>query len=258
MKNKELKKVAIDSTEKISVNNKDFEFCEFPFKHFVLDNFLNEDLAQKCLQSFPKEDDPSWEKTNDKNIEIKKRSTWKSEFDIPENIVDLVRILNSSLFIEKIGELFDIPKLMPDPYFTGGGLNETTKGGLLDVHIDGNYHDASGLNRRMNAIFFLNPNWKDKWGGQFGLYDSKGNVCLKEVSPIHNRLLVFDTSDISFHGLPNPLKCPKNITRKSVILYYYTKSRRPGNQNSFEKPHSALWKKKGLKDKKGKTEREYY
>ena len=68
---------------------------------------------------------------------------------------------------------------MPDPYFTGGGLNETAKGGLLDVHIDGNYHDASGLNRRMNAIFFLNPDWNDEWGGQFGLYDSKGEECLK-------------------------------------------------------------------------------
>ena len=80
----------------------------------------------------------------------------------------------------------------------------------------------------------------------------------KKFSPIHNRLLVFDTSDISFHGLPNPLSCPKNVTRKSVILYYYTKSSRPENQNSFEKPHSALWKKKGLKDKKGKIERDYY
>lgn len=258
MNNQQLKRIALDCVDKISRDNKDINFSTFPFKHCVLDKFLDEDLAQKCLESFPNEDDPSWEKTDDKDIEIKKRTTWKSEFDIPDNIVDLVRILNSSLFIQKIGELFDIPKLMPDPYFTGGGLNETSKGGLLDVHIDGNYHDASGLNRRMNAIFFLNPDWNDEWGGQFGLYDSKGNECLKEVSPIFNRLLVFDTSDISFHGLPNPLSCPKNVTRKSVILYYYTKSSRPKNQNSFEKPHSALWKKKGLKDKKGKIERDHY
>ena len=250
MKNKELRQIAIESTEKISLQNKDLEFSEFPFKHCVLDNFMPEAFAESCLESFPGTDDASWEETNDKDIEIKKRSTWKSEFDLPDNIVDLVRILNSSLFIEKVGELFEIPKLMPDPYFTGGGLNETVQGGLLDVHVDGNYHDASGLNRRINAIFFFNPSWNDDWGGQFGLYDSKGNECLKKVSPIHNRLLIFDTSDISFHGLPDPVTCPKEITRKSLILYYYTKETRPENQNNFSEPHSALWKKKGLKDPK--------
>jgi hypothetical protein len=60
-------------------------------------------------------------------------------------IVDAVRVLNSSLFLKSVSEIFDIPKLMPDPYFSGGGLNVTVSGGLLDVHVDGNYHDASGL-----------------------------------------------------------------------------------------------------------------
>ena len=49
---------------------------------------------------------------------------------------------------------------MPDPYFTGGGLNITERGGLLDVHVDGNYHDASGLNRRLNILIYFNPGWK--------------------------------------------------------------------------------------------------
>ncbi len=63
-----------------------------------------------------------------------------------------------------LAELFEIPKLVPDPYFTGGGLNITMPGGLLDVHVDGNYHDATGLNRRMNVILYLNPNWQKRVG----------------------------------------------------------------------------------------------
>ena len=90
-----------------------------------------------------------WEKSNIKSIEIKYRSNWNSEFDIPEYMACLVRILNSSIFLKALSKVFSIPKLMPDPYFTGGGLNVTEKGGLLDVHVDGNYHDASGLNRRL-------------------------------------------------------------------------------------------------------------
>jgi len=258
MKNNELKKLALSCIEKLSPDYNEFIYSENPFNHFIVDNFLPKDLAEKCLASFPPSGDSNWKATNDADIEIKQRSNWKSEFDIPENIVDVVRILNSSLNLERLGNILNIPKLMPDPYFTGGGLNESSKGGLLDVHIDGNYHDASGLNRRVNAILFLNPDWKEEWRGHFGLYDEKGEKCIKKILPSFNRLLVFDTSDISFHGLPEAIDCPEGTTRKSIILYYYTKSSRPGDQKKFNRPHSALWKKKGTKDKKGNIEREYY
>ena len=90
----------------------------------------------------------------------------------------------------------------------------TTSGGLLDVHIDGNYHDATGLNRRINAILYLNPDWQLGWGGELGLYDSHGDVCLKEVAPLFNRIVIFDSHDASFHGLPAPLAFPEGKSRK--------------------------------------------
>ena len=256
MKNIELKLLAENSIDKIDLK-KNSCFFEDPYQHFIIDNFLPTDLALKCLESFPAKTDSTWENTHDEDIEIKKRSDWKSEFDIPENIIDVVRILNSSLFLYKLSEIFRIPKLMSDPYFTGGGLNITERGGLLDVHIDGNYHDASGLNRRLNVILFLNPQWKSEWGGEFCLYDEKGDKCLKKILPDFSRLLAFETSDISYHGLPDPLNCPEDVSRHSIILYYYTKDDRPSNHNRFKKPHSALWKKRGGKDKKGNIERDY-
>ena len=258
MKNAELKKIAEECCNKLDVTHKELEYSNEPFKHFIINNFLPEKLAEDCLKSFPASNDETWQREEDEDIEIKKRSTWKSEFDIPDNVIDVVRIFNSSLFLNPTGRILGIPKLIPDPYFTGGGLNESTRGGLLDVHIDGNYHDASGLNRRVNAILFLNHNWKEKWGGHFCLYDAEGSKCIKKVLPSFNKLLVFDTSDISFHGLPNPIDCPEEISRKSIILYYYSKSERPKGQTELKKPHSALWKKRSLKDKKGNTEREYY
>jgi Rps23 Pro-64 3,4-dihydroxylase Tpa1-like proline 4-hydroxylase len=131
------------------------------------------------------------------------------------------------MVLKAMSSLFSIAKIIPDPYFSGGGLNVTKPGGLLDVHVDGNYHDATGLNRRLNAILYLNPNWAEDWGGEFGLYDENGNKCLKTVAPLFNRLVIFDTHDKSFHGLPNPLNFPEGEERKSIILYYYTKEKRP-------------------------------
>jgi Rps23 Pro-64 3,4-dihydroxylase Tpa1-like proline 4-hydroxylase len=233
------------------------QFFEEPFKHIVIDNFFPEELAKQCLDSFPSLDDPIWDRSNDPEIEIKLRTNWKSEFDIPDGILPAIRILNSSVFLKAMAQRIGIPKLIPDPYFTGGGLNATVRGGLLDVHIDGNYHDATGLNRRINAIVYLNPGWQQGWGGEFGLYDKTGDVCLKEVAPLFNRLVIFDTHDYSFHGLPNPLNFPEGDARRSIILYYYTKDARPSDQIQVQDPHSALWKKKNITDKRGNKTRDY-
>ena len=241
--------------KKIKDSKKNINYFTKPYKHLVIDNFFDKKLINQCLKNFPNTLDKSWEFTNDKDIEVKYRSKWASEFDIPEGIIDAVRIMNGADFLKSVSEMFKIKKLIPDPYFTGGGLNVTKKGGLLDVHVDGNYHDATGLNRRLNALLFLNKNWTPKWGGEFGLYDSKGEKCLKKIEPIFNRLVVFDTHDTSWHGLPDPITFPDDNPRKSILLYYYTKEERSPDQIKIKKPHSALWKKRGEKDKKGKKTR---
>ncbi|MCZ8173460.1 MAG: 2OG-Fe(II) oxygenase, partial [Brevundimonas sp.] len=164
---------------------------------------------------------------------------------------------NSAMFLQAMGERLGIDKLVPDPYFTGGGLNVTTKSGLLDVHVDGNYHDATGLNRRVNALLYLNHDWKPEWGGEFGIYDNAGENCVKKVAPLFNRLVIFDSHDRSYHGLPDPLNFPDGEYRRSVILYYYTKEPRPASQITTEAPHSALWKKRGFVDKRGNKTREF-
>lgn len=253
----ELKEEAHACSKKIQCAVENADFFEFPYKHLVLDNFFSNRLAQRCLDHFPGMNESSWEFANDKDIEIKYRSLWQSEFDIPEGIVDAVRVLNSAPILRAMSDRFKIQKIIPDPYFTGGGLNVTKSGGLLDVHVDGNYHDATGLNRRLNALVYLNPNWQSGWGGEFGVYDEKGEVCLKEIAPLFNRLIIFDTHDKSFHGLPSPLNFPPDELRRSILLYYYTKEPRPDSQVAIIEPHSALWKKRNLNDKRGNKTREY-
>jgi Rps23 Pro-64 3,4-dihydroxylase Tpa1-like proline 4-hydroxylase len=251
----ELKAMAETCSRKVEQVKTSGNYSDEPFKYFYIDDFLDEQLARDCLANFPAIDAAEWQRANDADIEVKQRTTWKSEFDIPDGLVNAVRILNSSLFLEAMSKVLDINKIVPDPYFTGGGLNATIRGGLLDVHVDGNYHDATGLNRRINALVYLNPDWKPEWGGEFGIYDSKGENCVKRIAPLFNRLVVFDSHDFSFHGLPDPLNFPEGKARRSIILYYYTKEPRPQHLTVVEEPHSALWKKRDLNDKKGNKTR---
>jgi Rps23 Pro-64 3,4-dihydroxylase Tpa1-like proline 4-hydroxylase len=259
MNQKELKGVAESCAEKVKNTVCNEGYFESPFKHLVIDDFLPFEMAQACLSAFPASSQgmAGWDYQDDKDIEVKYRTNWSSEFDIPDCVLPIVRILNSSLFLKAMQSRFEINKIVPDPYFSGGGLNVTEPGGLLDVHVDGNYHDATGLNRRLNAILYLNPGWQDDWGGEFGLYDEGGLRCVKKVAPLFNRLVIFDTHDKSYHGLPDALNFPEGNSRKSLILYYYTKAPRPEHLIELDSPHSALWVRRGMTDKRGNKTRDF-
>ena len=253
----DLKQIASQCAYLVQNSRNEGNFFDEPFKHIVINNFLPHHIAEQLLKEFPASNDPGWERTKDTGIEVKARSVWSSEFDIPDGLVDVIRILNSALMLRAMSKVLEIPKLMPDPYYTGGGLNLSEKNGLLDVHVDGNYHDASGMNRRVNLLFYLNPNWQSNWGGEFGIYDNDGETLVKSVEPIMNRCVIFDTHDNSYHGLPNPIDFPQHDPRRSILLYYYTVAPRPGDQIKVKEPHSALWKSKGFLDKKGQKTRDF-
>ena len=56
-----------------------------------------------------------------------------------------------------------------------------------------------------------------------------------------NRAVVFNTTDWSWHGHPEPLRCPPGWTRRSIALYYYSNGR-PDAECSAS--HGVLWKER--------------
>jgi hypothetical protein len=42
----------------------------------------------------------------------------------------------------------------------------------------------------------------------------------KSVAPVFNRAILFDTTQNAWHGLPEPILCPEDITRNSLAVYY--------------------------------------
>ena len=108
-------------------------------------------------------------------------------------------------------------------------MKKKKKGGFLKVHSDFNLHPQLNLNRRLNLLLYLNKDWKEEWGGHLELWDKDMKSCKVKISPNFNKLVIFNTTDYSFHGHPNPLACPEDVTRKSLALYYYTNGR-PSNE----------------------------
>jgi len=80
------------------------------------------------------------------------------------------------------------------------------------------------LERRVNLLIYLNPGWRDEYGGQLELWNEAMTSRVKSVVPELNRCVIFDTTSKSYHGNPNPVNHPQGQSRKSIALYYYTAS----------------------------------
>ena len=134
-------------------------------------------------------------------------------------------------FSEMIGA-----KLIPDPWFPkrlwGGGLHEIEQGGFLGMHVDFNVHPEN-VYRRANLLLYLNRNWE--WGGALQLTDELESKVVS-IRPEFNTAVLFETSDKSWHGHPEPLDCPDDVTRKSIAVYYYTREGKPN------KAHSTIYR----------------
>jgi Rps23 Pro-64 3,4-dihydroxylase Tpa1-like proline 4-hydroxylase len=209
-----------------------------PFPHIVLDDFMDEELANFCLREFPPH--PSSIREYARNQENK-----KFEYN-PEILSPSLRsffyCFNSAPFIEFLQNLTGINGLIPDPYFAGGGLHEVANGGHLSIHADFNHHQAMDLERRINVLIYLNRDWKEEYGGCFEIWDRSMSQCSLRVIPLFNRCVVFSTSSTSFHGNPEPVNHPQGVSRRSIALYYYTatwdKSRREHSTQFKVRPDS--------------------
>jgi Rps23 Pro-64 3,4-dihydroxylase Tpa1-like proline 4-hydroxylase len=193
-----------------------------PFPHIVFDNFFTEDVAKQLSDEIPPSDSNVWFQYNNK-IENKYVCNHWDRF--PALTYKVFSYLSSPEFTSKISELTGIFPLVADIGLHGGGWHVHTKGGLLNVHKDYSIHPKLKLERALNIIVYLTPDWDVSWGGGLGLWTEKDNQpdkLIQHVDCLFNRAVLFDTRKDSWHGLPEPIKCPEDKRRTSIALYYLT------------------------------------
>lgn len=155
----------------------------------------------------------------------------------------LIEGLNSAPFLDFLERVTGIEGLLPDPYLEGGGVHRIRRGGFLKIHTDFNWHRRLRVHRRLNLLLYLNSDWEEDWGGALEFWDPEVQACQKRILPIFNRMVVFSTSDESYHGHPEPLACPSGRERVSIALYYYT-SQRPAAEIRFSASEMTNYKER--------------
>ena len=207
-----------------------------PFPHTHFDDFFDAAVVDGVLKEFPGENDIDWISYYDGN---QKKLANEREENMGPFTRHVLHSLNSPAFLKFLEALTGIQGLIADPTFRGGGLHNIYRGGKLGIHADFNKHTKLNLERRLNLLLYLNKDWKEEYGGHIELWDKGMTHCVKRYLPIFNRVVIFTTTDLSFHGHPDPLLCPTTTSRKSLALYYYSEGR-PEEETSDK--HSTLFK----------------
>lgn len=205
----------------------DFAKADFlsaePFNHVIIDDFWLPEIAEDLFNEFPVYNSPTWNAHYNNAIENKKACNRWDMF--PATTYRAFNFLSSDWFQDKIRFVSNRSDLTMDFGLHGGGWHCHGEGGNLNLHLDYNIHPKMDMQRKLNIIIYLSKDWDTSYGGGLELWShdtetNKPKTCVRTVDLKFNRAVLFDTTQNSWHGLPYPLKCPPNQSRKSMAAYY--------------------------------------
>ena len=200
-----------------------------PFEHIIIPNFLNSEYAEEIYNKFPN-DYTNWHNYCNP-IEVK--YAFNNINGLTEPIKNIFYLLSTENMIDKISKLTNISNLEYDEYLHGAGLHAHPRNGRLNMHLDYEKHPITGKQRRLNIILYMSKDWKEEWNGQTELWDKDMKECKIKSPVIFNTAIIFKTNEISWHGVPEKIKCPDNIYRKSIAYYYVSNLEEEKDNSKF-------------------------
>jgi Rps23 Pro-64 3,4-dihydroxylase Tpa1-like proline 4-hydroxylase len=203
---------------RIALEQRDAYAAAAPFPHAVIDDFLPDEAAEQLLQDFDRAQE-GWKHYTHYN---ERKLALTNLAQMPPHTQNVMEALQSQQAIDFVTSLSKIEKLISDPDLEGAGMHLVKKEGFLNIHTDFLTHTKKPTwARRINLLLYLNKDWQDDWHGNLDLWNADMSECIESVAPVFNRCVIFSTIENSFHGHPRKLACPPDVSRKSLLLYYY-------------------------------------
>ena len=185
-----------------------------PTPHAIIDEATDLDLIEEVASVWPAPDWVGWHAVYRQAHQQKRACNLWESMPAPCR-----RLLTDLLFLDV--SPFNLGPLVPDTSLWGGGMHDLGDGGVLGLHLDADHHPLNGLRRRLNAVLFLNPTWDTSWGGALELWDTGRTRPAVEILPAPGRLVIFETTSTSWHGIPRPLACPTEVRRMTLACWWY-------------------------------------
>lgn len=204
-----------------------------PFEHIVFDDFFETNHVDNLIE-FTK-NIKKWRDTHvygsKKHIENRLVADYSEINGILKNTINF---FYSDFVVDFVSSILGL-KIEKQQAWRGGGLQKSTNGAFLDIHLDNSWHPEIKCWSVANCIYYLSSDWDESFGGDLELWNK--NECVKKISPIRNRCVFTINNDVSYHGYSNMMNLPQDRFRQSLVLFYYSKY--PNQKSS--KREKAEW-----------------
>lgn len=229
--------VDLDRLGEIALSESESYRSADPFPHIVIDDFVDPTLLEKVLEEVSRADQADWVSMGGSH---QKKFSCGQTHQMGPATRRLINFMNGQEIIGFLEQLTGIKGLVADWQLAGGGIHALRTGGFLNVHADFNVQQYLRLDRRINLLIYLNKDWKEEYGGGLELWDKGMTRRAQNILPLFNRCVIFNTTDQSFHGNPQPVAAPGGRSRFSLAFYYYSNGR-PAEETAD--PHMTIFRK---------------
>lgn len=206
-----------------------------PFPMIVLDDFLPKDLALAMATETHDIPNYEWSEFTRRNSYMQECTNMKV---CPVAREHFVAPMHSQEMMTWMTKLTGIVDLIPDPYLVGAGYSRSYDGDFLGIHTDFNWNESLKLHRMLSLIVYLEPEWKSEYGGDIVFKDFNNEKVIQKVEPKFNRVVIWRHHKRGFHGYPDPISCPADISRKTFRLFFYVSN---ATHNTEDLPHRSLY-----------------
>ena len=194
-----------------------------PFRYAVIDNFFIKNICDKFSNSYPSQEDKLWYRFRDeihgeKNVFERGMMGISNTHDLPSISLNIINELNSKDFLDILRELTGIEGLVNDTHNEIGqwaGIRAMLPGAYQSIHSDARKHPHLGIEKRITLVGYLNEDWEEKDAGYTEVWNNDMTECVDKVAPVYNRVLLFENTDKSYHGVPEV-----NNYRKTFLTSY--------------------------------------
>jgi hypothetical protein len=187
-----------------------------PWPHLIVQDALPDELVRLAYEQVDR---------GEIEFPISRSDRRERKMEQPDLVgaaADLLAILDSDEIVGALRELTGIPDLEPDPMHMYAGLQLTPPGGSKKVHVDFYRHPITKLYHRVNVLLYLNPNWSEANGGSLEMWPVDMKARGRQVLPVFNQLVLFESNARTPHGLPDPVVTDTARGRLVLSSYYYS------------------------------------
>ena len=198
-----------------------------PYPYIVIDNFFTDEVSEEFANSYPELDDKRWYHFRDsihgkKNVFEQGMMGISNVADLPIYALSIIAKLNSPEFLNILKQITNIDGLVLDTHNEIGqwaGIRAMKPGAYQSIHSDARLHPHLGIEKKITLVGYLNEEWKESDGGYTEVWNDDMSACVDKVAPLFNRVLIFQNTDKSYHGVPEV-----NNFRKTFLTSYLRKT----------------------------------